>query len=92
MWDQARIQLGTPGSAVIFTSVARHVTDCAMRPGIMGTSLKRKTSLPEGANSFLYEQFIIVWKITSITLSDLPRMLLFLLRLCLTCVMGAMLM
>ena len=30
----------------------------------MGTSLKGKNSLSEGANSFLYEQFLIVWKIT----------------------------
>ena len=38
------------------------------------TSLKGKNLLPEGANSFLYEQFLIVWKITFITLhvSDLP--------------------
>ena len=27
------------------------------------TSLKGKNLLPEGANSFLYEQFLIVWKI-----------------------------
>ena len=38
----------------------------------MGTSLKEKNLLPEGANSFLYEQFLLVWKITFITLSDLP--------------------
>ena len=40
----------------------------------MGTSLKDKNLLPEGANSFLYEKFLIVWKITFIiiTLSDLP--------------------
>ena len=29
----------------------------------MGTSLKGKNLLPEGANSFLYEQFLVVWKI-----------------------------
>ena len=39
--------------------------------------------------SLIYEQFLIVWKITFITLSDLPRMLLILLRTCVTCVMGA---
>ena len=54
-----------------------------------GTSLKGKNLLPEGANSFLYDQYLIVWKITFITLSDLPWMLLFLLRRCATCVMGA---
>ena len=41
-------------------------------PFQVGTSLKGKNSLPEGANSFHYEQFLIVWKITFITLSDLP--------------------
>ena len=34
----------------------------------MGTSLKGKNLLPEGANSFLYEQFLIVRKITFIAL------------------------
>ena len=28
-----------------------------------GTSLKGKNMLTEGANSFLYEQFLIVWKL-----------------------------
>ena len=41
-------------------------------PFQMGTSLKGKNLLPLGANSFLYEQFLKVWKITFITLSDLP--------------------
>ena len=30
----ARIELATPGSEIRLTSVARHVTDCAMWPGI----------------------------------------------------------
>ena len=34
VWGRAGIELATPGSAVRHTSVARHVTDCAMRPGI----------------------------------------------------------
>ena len=38
----------------------------------MGTPIKEKNLLQEGANSFLYEQFLIVWKITFITLSGLP--------------------
>ena len=42
--------------------------------------------------SFLYEQFLIERKIIFITLSDLPWMLLFLLRTYVTCVMGATLM
>ena len=58
-------------------------------PFQMGTSLKGKNSLPEGANSFLYEQYLIVWKFTFITLSDLPLMLLFLSHMCVYCVMGA---
>ena len=33
VWDWARIELATPGSAVRLASVARHITDCAMRPG-----------------------------------------------------------
>ena len=33
VWDRARIELATPGSAVSFASVTRHVTDCATRPG-----------------------------------------------------------
>ena len=45
-------------------------------PFQMGTSLKGKNLLPEGANSFLYEQFLILWKITFITLSDLFWILL----------------
>ena len=41
---------------------------------------------------FLYEQFLIEWKIIFIALSDLPWMLLLLLRTYVTCVMGATLM
>ena len=33
VWDRTGIELGTPGSAVRQASVARHVTDCATRPG-----------------------------------------------------------
>ena len=33
VWDRAGIELPTPGSAVRLASVARHVTDCATRPG-----------------------------------------------------------
>ena len=55
----------------------------------MGTSHEGKNLLPEGTNSILYEQFPIVWKITFMTLNDLPIMLLFLLRMCVTCMMGA---
>ena len=34
VWDRARIELASPGSAVRLASVARHVTDCATRPGV----------------------------------------------------------
>ena len=34
VWDRAGIKLAAPGSAVRFPSFARHVTDCAMWPGI----------------------------------------------------------
>ena len=34
VWDQARIKLATPGSAVRLVSVARHVTDCATPPAL----------------------------------------------------------
>ena len=33
VWDRTRIELATPGSAARYASVARHVTDCATRPG-----------------------------------------------------------
>ena len=36
------------------------------------TSLKGMNLLPEGANSFLKEQFLMVWKITFTTVGDLP--------------------
>ena len=34
VWYRAGIELPTPGSAVRHASVARHVTNCATRPGI----------------------------------------------------------
>ena len=55
----------------------------------IGTSLKRKNLLPKEAISFLFEQFIRVWKITFTTSGYLSWMLLFLLRTCVGCVMGA---
>ena len=33
VWDRTGIKLATPGSAVRYASVARHVTDYAKRPG-----------------------------------------------------------
>ena len=44
VWDLAGIELGTPGSAVRLASVARHVTDCDMQPGVYGLiKTKQKT-------------------------------------------------
>ena len=40
VWDLARIELATPGSAVRLASVVRHVTDCAKQPGIK--TIKRR--------------------------------------------------
>ena len=34
VWYWAGIELATPGSAVRHASVARHITDCATRPGV----------------------------------------------------------
>ena len=34
VWDRAEIELATPGSTVRLASVARQVTDCAMRPSL----------------------------------------------------------
>ena len=39
VWDRAGMELATPGSAVSFASVTRHVTDCATRPGSATDSL-----------------------------------------------------
>ena len=39
VWYRAGIKLATPGSAVRHASVARHVTDCATRPGTLNMSL-----------------------------------------------------
>ena len=36
----------------------------------MGITFKGKNLLPEGRNSFFKEEFLIVWKITFITLSN----------------------
>ena len=40
VWDRVGIELATPGSAVRHASVARHVTDCATRPGRCGCERK----------------------------------------------------
>ena len=42
VWDWAGIKLATPGSAVRLASVARHITDCATRPGPLSTKKNQK--------------------------------------------------
>ena len=37
VWDQAEIELMTPGSAVRPVSAARHITNCATWPGVNGS-------------------------------------------------------
>ena len=45
VWDRAGIELATPGSAVSFASVTRHVTDCATRPDRLALWNRIKSSL-----------------------------------------------
>ena len=45
VWDQAGIKLETPGSAVRLASVARHVNDCAMRPGLQTVWTQMRTKI-----------------------------------------------
>ena len=52
----------------------------------------RKEFAPKGANSFLLEQILKVWKITFTTLGELPWKLLFSLRTRVYCIMGDTLM
>ena len=42
VWYRNGIELATPGSAVRHASVARHVTDCATRPGDISMSLYKQ--------------------------------------------------
>ena len=53
VWDQAGIEPATPGSAVRLASVARHVTDCAMRLGhCPGVTLNIRGSSPKSKHLF----------------------------------------
>ena len=57
VWDWAGMELVTPGSAVRLASVARHVTDCATRPGNINDIAKqllRSTRLFVDDSSLLY--------------------------------------
>ena len=40
VWGRAGIELATPGSAARLASVARYVTDCATRPGLVSDALR----------------------------------------------------
>ena len=44
--DRTGIELATPGSAVRHASVARHVTDCATRPGKSDVLVKNELCIP----------------------------------------------
>ena len=54
VWDRTGIELATPGSAVRHASVARHVTDCATRPGVFRVNL------------ILFEPMILVRQLSAI--------------------------
>ena len=72
VWDQARIELATPGSAVRHASVARHVTDCAMRPGIKITPVKLNCYMwgisqrLDQLNNLFYRPEITLWSWISV--------------------------
>ena len=48
VWDRVGIKLATPGSAVRLTSVARHITDCAMWHSAIEISCSVEVSLKKG--------------------------------------------
>ena len=48
VWDLAGIELATPGSAVRLASVARHVNDCATRPGQLLTTQDTRHTTDDG--------------------------------------------
>ena len=48
VWNRARIELVTPGSAVRLASVARHITDCVTQLGLV-------------FDRTAYNDFIYVW-------------------------------
>ena len=57
VWDWTRIKLATPGSAVRLASVARHLTDCATRPGkynVIGS--------PDHHHQFIINRFLLIWR------------------------------
>ena len=52
VWDRTGIELATPGSAVRHAYVARHVTDCATRPGIDLRSRTNTKRCPVSSTSY----------------------------------------
>ena len=75
VWDQAEIKLATPGSAVRLASVARHVTDCAMRPVNNSIALNEKLVttlyiLGNLSSADFFFKIIFFQKIFSGTLSE----------------------
>ena len=60
VWDQAGIELATPGSAVSFASVTGQVTDCATRPTMWYVRpAKAQTNL--GLRVVWSEPLLVVW-------------------------------
>ena len=53
VWDRAEIQLTTPDCAVRLASVARHVTDCATRPG---KALSQKVATQQPKQNLKYNE------------------------------------
>ena len=70
--SDAQACLSIPYSHMQNAEKVTHTKWRLLDQAVMGISLKGKNLHPEGANPFLYEQFLIVWKITFITLSNLP--------------------
>ena len=51
VWERVGMELATPRSAVRHASVARHVTDCATRPGVSEEMFEK---LMDGRRSHWY--------------------------------------
>ena len=62
VWDRAGIELATPGSAVRLASVARHVTDCATRPGHKGLGIYTTTIVWYCMRGYIQQpSYVIAW-------------------------------
>ena len=59
VWYRAGIELTTPGSVVRHASVARHVTDCATRPGTghVAYQIKRESRMQQHGSKYFACRF-----------------------------------